>query len=296
VIQVAIVRPGPIQGDMVHPYLRRRNGEEPVVMPHPSLERVLGKTLGVPLFQEQVMRLAMLAADYTPGEADQLRRDMGGVEGDGEDRGAPRAHRRAHGGEGDRASVRGAGVLADPRVRRVRVPGEPRGLVRADRLRDRVAALSLSGGVHGVAAERAADGVLSPVDDRERGAAPRGGAAGDRRAAQRVGLHARGGGAAGEPAVRMGLRYVKGLGAAEQAALTAEPAPYASLEELVRRTRLGRPALHALAEAGALAGFGLDRRAAIWAVRGLAVLKGQPAGAADRDGRAVGRSSRCSCR
>jgi error-prone DNA polymerase len=76
VIQVAIVRPGPIQGDMVHPYLRRRNGEEPVVMPHPSLERVLGKTLGVPLFQEQVMRLAMLAADYTPGEADQLRRDM----------------------------------------------------------------------------------------------------------------------------------------------------------------------------------------------------------------------------
>src|SRR5574337_756260 len=76
VIEVSIVRPGPITGGMVHPYLRRRRGEEPVLYPHPSLQPVLEKTLGVPLFQEQVMRLAMIAADYTPGEADQLRRDM----------------------------------------------------------------------------------------------------------------------------------------------------------------------------------------------------------------------------
>src|SRR3990170_8366397 len=76
VIEVSIVRPGPITGGMVHPYLRRRNGEEPVDYPHPSLKPVLEKTLGVPLFQEQVMRLAIIAADYTPGEADQLRRDM----------------------------------------------------------------------------------------------------------------------------------------------------------------------------------------------------------------------------
>ena len=76
VIEVSIVRPGPITGGMVHPYLRRRNGEEPVVYPHPCLEPVLRKTLGVPLFQEQVMKLAVVAADYTPGEADQLRRDM----------------------------------------------------------------------------------------------------------------------------------------------------------------------------------------------------------------------------
>ena len=76
VIEVSIVRPGPISGGMVHPYLRRRNGEEKVVYPHPCLEPVLKKTLGVPLFQEQVMKLAMVAADYTPGEADQLRRDM----------------------------------------------------------------------------------------------------------------------------------------------------------------------------------------------------------------------------
>ena len=77
VIEVAIVRPGPIQGDMVHPYLRRRNGEEPVVYPNEAVRQVLEKTLGVPLFQEQAMRLAMVAAGFTPGEADQLRRAMG---------------------------------------------------------------------------------------------------------------------------------------------------------------------------------------------------------------------------
>ncbi len=76
VIEVSIVRPGPIAGGMVHPYLRRRRGEEPVVYPHEILRPVLEKTLGVPLFQEQVMQLAIVAADYTPGEADQLRRDM----------------------------------------------------------------------------------------------------------------------------------------------------------------------------------------------------------------------------
>jgi error-prone DNA polymerase len=76
VVEVSLVRPGPIQGGMVHPYLRRRKGLEKVEYPHPCLEPVLAKTLGVPLFQEQVMRLAVVAADYTPGEADQLRRDM----------------------------------------------------------------------------------------------------------------------------------------------------------------------------------------------------------------------------
>ena len=76
VIEVAIVRPGPIQGGMVHPYLRRRNKEEPEVYPSPELEVVLKRTLGVPLFQEQVMQIAIVAADYSPGEADQLRRSM----------------------------------------------------------------------------------------------------------------------------------------------------------------------------------------------------------------------------
>ena len=76
VVQVAIVRPGPIQGDMVHPYLRRREGKEKPAYPKPELERVLGKTLGVPLFQEQAMQVAIHCAGFKPGEADQLRRSM----------------------------------------------------------------------------------------------------------------------------------------------------------------------------------------------------------------------------
>src|SRR3546814_770833 len=83
VVQVAIVRPGPIEGDMVHPYLRRRNGEEPVEFPSPApphdpdeLRNVLKNTFGVPLFQEQAMKLAMVAADFTPEEANGLRRAM----------------------------------------------------------------------------------------------------------------------------------------------------------------------------------------------------------------------------
>ena len=76
VIEVAIVRPGPIQGEMVHPYLRRRSGEEPVTYPSEDVRGVLQRTLGVPIFQEQVMQLAIVAAGFTPGQADQLRRAM----------------------------------------------------------------------------------------------------------------------------------------------------------------------------------------------------------------------------
>lgn len=76
VIEVAIVRPGPIQGDMVHPYLRRRNGEEPIEYPSKELEEILGRTLGIPLFQEQAMEISIVAAGFTYAEADQLRRAM----------------------------------------------------------------------------------------------------------------------------------------------------------------------------------------------------------------------------
>src|SRR4029077_11815070 len=71
VVEVAIVRPGPIQGGMIHPYLRRRNGQEPLTYPNAAVEEVLAKTCGVPIFQEQVMRLAMVAAGFSAGEADQ---------------------------------------------------------------------------------------------------------------------------------------------------------------------------------------------------------------------------------
>jgi error-prone DNA polymerase len=76
VIEVAIIRPGPIQGGMIHPYLRRRQGLEPVSYPSPAIEEALSRTLGVPIFQEQVMQIAMLAGGFSPGEADQLRRAM----------------------------------------------------------------------------------------------------------------------------------------------------------------------------------------------------------------------------
>src|SRR6059036_2480479 len=77
VVQVAIIRPGPIVGKMVHPYLKRRQGREPVTYPHPSLEPVLKRTLGVPLFQEQLLRMAMIAAGFSGGEAEELRRAFG---------------------------------------------------------------------------------------------------------------------------------------------------------------------------------------------------------------------------
>ena len=79
VIEVAIVRPGPIQGDMVHPYLKRRQGHEAVTYPNDAMRQVLGRTLGIPIFQEQVIKLAVVAAGFTPGEADNLRRAMGAV-------------------------------------------------------------------------------------------------------------------------------------------------------------------------------------------------------------------------
>src|SRR5438270_4402957 len=77
VVEVALIRPGPIQGGSVHPYIRRRNGQEPVTYPHPLTEPALRKTLGVPLFQEQLMQLAIDVAGFSPGEADQLRQAMG---------------------------------------------------------------------------------------------------------------------------------------------------------------------------------------------------------------------------
>src|SRR5207245_4198572 len=77
VVQVAIIRPGPIMGGMVHPFFDRRRGRTPVEYPHPSLEPILKRTLGVPLFQEQLLRIAMVAGGFTGGEAEELRRAMG---------------------------------------------------------------------------------------------------------------------------------------------------------------------------------------------------------------------------
>ena len=160
VVEVAIVRPGPIQGKMVHPYLRRRCGQEPVVYPSEAVREVLQKTLGVPLFQEQAMKLVVVAAGFTPGEADQLRRAMGAWRRTGAinqvraktDPG--HARQRLHGG------IRPQPFSADRRLRSVRLPGIACGIVRPACLRLRVDQMSLSGRLSGGDLEQPADGFL----------------------------------------------------------------------------------------------------------------------------------------
>ena len=160
VVEVALIRPGPIQGGSVHPYLRRRNGEEEVTYPHPILEDCLRKTLGVPLFQEQLMQMAIDAAGLQPGEADQLRQAMGSK------RSKERMARMR-----DRLLVGMAerGITGDDRgghrqeargVRQLRLPREPLGELRLPRLRELVDQAAPPGRVRVRAAQRAADGLL----------------------------------------------------------------------------------------------------------------------------------------
>ena len=191
VIEVAIVRPGPIQGNMVHPYLRRRNGEEPVTYPNEAIREVLEKTLGVPLFQEQAMRLAVVAAGFTPGEADQLRRAMGAWRRPGViEQFRQQADRRHAGQRACRDEYAEAVFQPDPRLRRVRLSRVARGQLRAAGLRLGLAEAPLPGRVHRRAAQQPADGLLRPGPTRPRrpGARRRGPAG--RRESQRVGLHA----------------------------------------------------------------------------------------------------------
>ncbi len=135
VIEVAIVRPGPIQGDMVHPYLRRRQGLEDVSYPSKELEAVLSKTLGVPLFQEQAMKIAIVAAGFTPSEADQLRRAMATFRRVGTIADVSGEDGRGHGGQGLRPRVRRTLLSPDRGVRRIWLSREPCGELRASGLR-----------------------------------------------------------------------------------------------------------------------------------------------------------------
>jgi error-prone DNA polymerase len=269
VVEVSIVRPGPITGGMVHPYLRRRNGEEPVTYPHACLEPVLKKTLGVPLFQEQVMRLAIVAADYSPGEADQLRRDMAAWRRTGR----IEAHRerllsrmQSKGIDAEFAErvfkqILGFGEYGFPESHaasfaliayatayiRSHYPAEftcsilnaqPMGFYSAATLIDD----AKRHGVH-----------VLPIDVCK--------------SAWPCTLEA-------EPdapqfAVRMGLRYIKGFGELQRGCIEAAQTPFVSLPDFVQRTGLDVRALGSLAEAGAFECFGLSRRQALWQVRGL---------------------------
>jgi error-prone DNA polymerase len=160
VIEVAIVRPGPIQGGMVHPYLRRRQGLDPVTYPSPAVKAVLERTLGVPIFQEQVMQLAIVAAGFTPGEADYLRRSMAAWRRKG---GLEKFEQRLVDGMAATrlsGSVRAPDLPADPRLRRVRLSRVAFGELFAAGLYLRVAEALSPRGVHRRAAQFAADGFL----------------------------------------------------------------------------------------------------------------------------------------
>ncbi len=268
VIEVSIVRPGPIHGGMVHPYLKRRSGQEPVTYPHPSLEPVLKKTLGIPLFQEQVMQIAIVIADYTPGEADQLRRDMAAWRKSGRmerhrerlisrmmDKGIAREFAERvfeqicgfgeYGFPESHAASFSLIAYATAWLRRhypaafvcALLNSQPMGFYS-------VATLVEDAKRHGVA--------IRPVDVRH--------------SIRDCTLEPETGSGEGF-AVRMGLRFVKGVHDADIERIVAAH-PFGTLVEFAERCGLGDGTMARLAEAGALEGFEGERRDALWKVLG----------------------------
>jgi error-prone DNA polymerase len=272
VVEVAIVRPGPIQGGMVHPYLRRRTGQEPVSIPHPKLGPILDRTLGVPLFQEQVMHLAIVGAGYTGGEADQLRRDMAAWRRNGKlERhratlldGFERNGIAREFGERLYQSIEGFGEYGFPESHAASFAH----LVYAS------AWLK----VHHPAAFAAAlinsqpMGFYSPasiVKDAERHDVEvlpvRVDASNWDCSLERGDRHLDG----DPPALRLGLRLVNGFGEAAGRRLehARRERAFTGVEDLVSRAALDKREVDALARAGTLAAFGLERREALWKTR-----------------------------
>jgi error-prone DNA polymerase len=288
VIEVAIIRPGPIQGGSVHPYIRRRQGLEAPEPPHPLLTRALEKTLGVPLFQEQLMHIAIDAAGFTPAEADELRQAMSAKRSGAR---MERLSERLYAGMAERGitgavaqeivgklaafanfgfpeshAVSFAYLVYSSAWLKLHYPAafcagllnaqpmgfwSPQSLV-ADARRHGVTVLRPHVDVSGVEAtlEWGLDG---------------------------PGLGAAGAGDSRQPAVRLGLTSVRGIGEAAAQPID-ENRPYSSVEDLVRRTGTGRALLEALATAGALEGLAPrdggeelhERRPALWAAGALA--------------------------
>src|SRR5262245_23086369 len=273
---------------MVHPYLKRRSGDERAEYPHPALQRVLEKTLGVPIFQEQVMKIAVLVGGYTPGEADQLRRDMAAWKS----LGRIETHRDrlisrmiANGispefAERIFSQIRGFGEYGFPESHaasfaliayvtswlRCHHPAafacsllnaQPMGFyapatIVEDARRHGVEVLPID-------VQRSAwDCTLEEEERFNRQDAEDAKLKDNFKSSP---LASYGVLAVKFPAVRMGLRYVKGLGSREQEALSWAPPPYRSLEDFMARTRLGKSAYLKLAEAGALESLVSGRRA-----------------------------------
>jgi len=270
VIEVAIVRPGPIQGGMVHPYLRRRRGLEPVAYPSAAVQGVLERTLGVPIFQEQVMQLAVVAAGFTPGEADRLRRSMAAWKRKG---GLEPFEERLVQGMLERGYRR---EFAEALYRQILGFGEygfPESHSASFALLVYVSAWLKC---HHPAAFCAAllnsqpMGFYAPAqlvqDARRHGVAVRPPEVG----ASLWDCTLEGG------ALRLGLRMVGGLAQAAGAKIVAARArgAFASVEDLSRRAALGRRDLDCLAAGGALAALAGHRRQAHWAAAGIAQAAG----------------------
>jgi error-prone DNA polymerase len=261
VVQVAIIRPGPIVGDMVHPYLRRRAGREPVTVPHPALEPILARTLGVPLFQEQLLRMAMATAGFTGGEAEELRRAFG----------FKRSERAMQAVE---AKLR-AGMA------RQGIAGEP-----AEAIIGSITAFALYGFPESHAASFALLAYASAYLKTHHSAAFYAALLNNQpmgfyhpativRDAQRHGqvirpvdVGASGWLCAVEPdgAVRLGLRYVRGLRETVGRRIEEERrrAPFSSVAALAERAGVRRDELAQLARVGALGSLEPERRAALW--------------------------------
>jgi error-prone DNA polymerase len=270
VIEVAIIRPGPIQGHMVHPYLRRREAREEVTYPSEEVRAVLSRTLGVPLFQEQVIKLAMVAAGFSGGEADGLRRAMAAW------------HRKG-----------GLEVFERRLIDGMRGRGYSEAYAR--RIYDQILGFGEYGFPESHAASFALIAHVSAWLKCHEPAAflcallnsqPMGFYAPSQlvQDAQRHGLEVRAvdvsesgfdctleWGAFGEPAVRLGLRMVKGLtrAGAEGLVSAREAAPFESVLDVARRAGLSRRDLECLAAAGALQELAGHRRRARWAVLGV---------------------------
>ena len=268
-IQVAVVRPGPIQGDMVHPYLRRRAGLEQPEYPHPELERVLGKTLGVPLFQEQAMQVAIVCAGFTPGEADQLRRAMATFKRTG---GVSPFRDKMINGMVDRGYTAEFAEKTFKQIEGFGSYGFPESHAASFAL---IAYASSWMKCHHPDVFCAAllnaqpMGFYAPAqvvrDAREHGVEVRpvcvNASLWDCTLEEGDGRFM---------AVRMGLRMAKGLAEAHAAAMIERRgAGYGSVEEVWRRANVPVAALERLAEADGFASVGADRRAGLWAIRGL---------------------------
>jgi error-prone DNA polymerase len=269
VIEVAIIRPGPIQGDMVHPYLRRRSGEEAVTYPSKDVERVLERTLGVPIFQEQVMQLAIVAAGFSPGEADQLRRAMAAWRRSGDlERFEERLVRGMTGrGYSEEfasrifSQIKGFGEYGFPEshaasfallvyvsawLKRYEpaafccalLNSQPMGFYAPQQL----VRSATEHGVEVLAVDVTVSGWESTLERVERRAA-----------------------------VRLGLSLVKGLASAAGARIAAAraTAPFVDVQDLAERAALGSGDLGALASAGALKVLASNRHRARWAVAGV---------------------------